>query len=128
MTQTLVIDPTQLNDRLVLGLKRTMSEFEMSLLRQRALAPICTHLHRALKAGLIIPSAKPISPLDSGSEGGIRTLNRLISSVSYRFYVAWKARNATYARNHCPVLPAEGNGILPLKCSKSLLNATCSVV
>lgn len=43
MTQTLVIDydgtydPTQLNDRLVLGLKGTMSEFEMSLLRQRAL-------------------------------------------------------------------------------------------
>ena len=43
MTQTLVIDydgtydATQLNDRLVLGLKGTMSEFEMSLLRQRAL-------------------------------------------------------------------------------------------
>jgi DNA invertase Pin-like site-specific DNA recombinase len=43
MTRTLVIDydgtydPTQLNDRLVLGLKGTMSEFEMSLLRQRAL-------------------------------------------------------------------------------------------
>lgn len=43
MTQTLVIDydgtydPTQLNDRLVLGLKGTMSEFEMNLLRQRAL-------------------------------------------------------------------------------------------
>jgi DNA invertase Pin-like site-specific DNA recombinase len=43
MTQTLVIDydgtydPTLLNDRLVLGLKGTMSEFEMNLLRQRAL-------------------------------------------------------------------------------------------
>lgn len=42
MTCTLVIDhdgmydPTQLNDRLVLGLKGTMSEFEMNLLRQRA--------------------------------------------------------------------------------------------
>ncbi len=43
MTHTLVIDfdgtydPTLLNDRLLLGLKGTMSEFEMSLLRQRAL-------------------------------------------------------------------------------------------
>ena len=43
MTHTLVIDfdgtydPTLPNDRLLLGLKGTMSEFEMSLLRQRAL-------------------------------------------------------------------------------------------
>lgn len=43
ITHTLVIDhdgvydPCQLNDRLLLGLKGTMSEFEMSLLRQRAL-------------------------------------------------------------------------------------------
>jgi len=42
LTDTLVIDgdgvydPRQLNDRLVLGLKGTMSEFELGLLRQRA--------------------------------------------------------------------------------------------
>ena len=42
MTDTLVIDhdgvydPRQLNDRLLLGLKGTMSEFELNLLRQRA--------------------------------------------------------------------------------------------
>lgn len=42
MTNTLVIDhdgvydPSLLNDRLILGLKGTMSEFELSLLRQRA--------------------------------------------------------------------------------------------
>jgi DNA invertase Pin-like site-specific DNA recombinase len=42
LTQTLLIDsdgiydPRQLNDRLVLGLKGTMSEFELGLLRQRA--------------------------------------------------------------------------------------------
>lgn len=42
MTNTLVIDhdgvydPSLLNDRLLLGLKGTMSEFELSLLRQRA--------------------------------------------------------------------------------------------
>jgi DNA invertase Pin-like site-specific DNA recombinase len=43
MAATLVIDhegvydPRLLNDRLLLGLKGTMSEFEISLLRQRAL-------------------------------------------------------------------------------------------
>jgi len=42
MTETLVIDhdgvydPSQLNDRLLLGLKGTMSEFELNLWRQRA--------------------------------------------------------------------------------------------
>jgi DNA invertase Pin-like site-specific DNA recombinase len=42
LTDTLVVDadgiydPRQLNDRLVLGLKGTMSEFELGLLRQRA--------------------------------------------------------------------------------------------
>jgi DNA invertase Pin-like site-specific DNA recombinase len=42
MTETLLIDddgiydPRQINDRLVLGVKGTMSEFELSLLRQRA--------------------------------------------------------------------------------------------
>lgn len=44
LTATLVIDadgaydPRQLNDRLLLGLKGTMSEYELSLLRQRGLA------------------------------------------------------------------------------------------
>lgn len=42
LTETLLIDsdgiydPRQLNDRLILGLKGTMSEFELGLLRQRA--------------------------------------------------------------------------------------------
>jgi len=54
MTQTLVIDydgtydPTLLNDRLVLGLKGTMSEFEMSLLRQRALESLRHKVRRGL--------------------------------------------------------------------------------
>jgi DNA invertase Pin-like site-specific DNA recombinase len=42
LTQTLVVDaegiydPGLLNDRLLLGLKGTMSEFELAILRQRA--------------------------------------------------------------------------------------------
>ena len=35
-----VYDPSLLNDRLLLGLKGTMSEFEISLLRQRAMEAI----------------------------------------------------------------------------------------
>jgi DNA invertase Pin-like site-specific DNA recombinase len=35
-----VYDPSLLNDRLLLGLKGTMSEFEISLLRQRAIAKL----------------------------------------------------------------------------------------
>ena len=37
-----VYDPRQLNDRLVLGLKGTMSEFELGLLRQRAQEALAT--------------------------------------------------------------------------------------
>jgi DNA invertase Pin-like site-specific DNA recombinase len=54
MTQTLVIDydgsydPTLLNDRLVLGLKGTMSEFEISLLRQRALESLRHKVRRGI--------------------------------------------------------------------------------
>ena len=46
LTQTLVVDaegiydPGLLNDRLLLGLKGTMSEFELGILRQRAQEPI----------------------------------------------------------------------------------------
>lgn len=54
MTQTLLIDydgsydPTLLNDRLVLGLKGTMSEFEMNLLRQRALESLRHKVRRGI--------------------------------------------------------------------------------
>jgi DNA invertase Pin-like site-specific DNA recombinase len=52
MAATLVIDhdgvydPRLLNDRLLLGLKGTMSEFETSLLRQRALEAYRQKVHR----------------------------------------------------------------------------------
>ncbi len=36
-----IYDPRQLNDRLILGLKGTMSEFELGLLRQRAREACC---------------------------------------------------------------------------------------
>lgn len=52
LTDTLVIDhdgvydPSRLNDRLLLGLKGTMSEFELSLLRQRAQEALLQKIHR----------------------------------------------------------------------------------
>jgi DNA invertase Pin-like site-specific DNA recombinase len=52
LTDTLVVDtdgiydPRQLNDRLVLGLKGTMSEFELGLLRQRAQEALRQKIHR----------------------------------------------------------------------------------
>jgi hypothetical protein len=58
LTDTLVIDgdgiydPRQLNDRLLLGLKRMMSEFELRLLRQRAQEALRTPLHMDARAVL----------------------------------------------------------------------------
>jgi DNA invertase Pin-like site-specific DNA recombinase len=52
LTDTLVIDhdgvydPTRLNDRLLLGLKGTMSEFELSLMRQRAQEALLQKIQR----------------------------------------------------------------------------------
>ena len=54
MPGTLVIDhdgvynPSLLNDRLLLGLKGTMSEFEISLLRQRAMEALKEKIRRGL--------------------------------------------------------------------------------
>ena len=54
MAGTLVIDhdgvynPSLLNDRLLLGLKGTMSEFEISLLRQRAMEALKEKIGRGL--------------------------------------------------------------------------------
>jgi DNA invertase Pin-like site-specific DNA recombinase len=59
MTSTLLIDhdgiydPALLNDRLLLGLKGTMSEFELNLLRQRAQESLRQMIHRGEVLGLV---------------------------------------------------------------------------
>lgn len=61
LTGTLIIDgeaiydPHQLNDRLLLGLKGTMSEFELSLFRQRSLAARMAKAKRGELFGTIAP-------------------------------------------------------------------------
>jgi DNA invertase Pin-like site-specific DNA recombinase len=60
MAGTLVIDhdgvynPSLLNDRLLLGLKGTMSEFEISLLRQRAMEALKEKIRRGLVLKMLL--------------------------------------------------------------------------
>lgn len=70
MADTLVIDhdgvydPSLLNDRLLLGLKGTMSEFEISLLRQRAME---AHKEK-VRRGLVLTQV-PIGYVRTEDEG-----------------------------------------------------------
>jgi DNA invertase Pin-like site-specific DNA recombinase len=70
MAGTLVIDhdgvynPSLLNDRLLLGLKGTMSEFEISLLRQRAMEA----LKEKIRRGLVLTQV-PVGYIRTEDEG-----------------------------------------------------------
>ena len=77
LTETLLIDsdgiydPRQLNDRLVLGLKGTMSEFELNLMRQRAREAFEQKVRRGFAlwevAGGIHPQRRRPNREDAGS-------------------------------------------------------------
>ena len=82
MAGTLVIDhdgiydPGILNDRLLLGLKGTMSEFEMSLLRQRAM-----EAHRdKVRRGLVLTQV-PAGYIRTENEGIEKTPDRQIQEA-----------------------------------------------
>jgi DNA invertase Pin-like site-specific DNA recombinase len=82
MAGTLVIDhdgiydPSLLNDRLLLGLKGTMSEFEISLLRQRAL-----EAHREkVRRGLVLTQV-PVGYVRTEDEGIEKTPDRQIQEA-----------------------------------------------
>jgi DNA invertase Pin-like site-specific DNA recombinase len=82
MTSTLVIDhdgvydPKLLNDRLLLGLKGTMSEFEMSLLRQRALEA----LHDKIRRGKVLTQV-PVGYVRTENEGMEITPDRQVQEA-----------------------------------------------
>ena len=82
MTATLVIDhdgiydPSLLNDRLLLGLKGTMSEFEISLLRQRAMEARRQKVGR----GLVLTQV-PIGYVRTEDEGMEKTADRQIQDA-----------------------------------------------
>jgi DNA invertase Pin-like site-specific DNA recombinase len=81
MAGTLVIDhegiydPSLLNDRLLLGLKGTMSEFEISLLRQRAMAR-----RQKLGRGLVLTQVS-VGYVRTQDEGMEKTPDRQIQEA-----------------------------------------------
>ena len=99
LTETLLIDsdgiydPRQLNDRLVLGLKGTMSEFELGLLRQRARESFEQKARRGFAMWEL-----PVGFIRS-DEGGIektpdRQVQQAIESVFKKFRQLGSARQA----------------------------------
>src|ERR1700738_1789862 len=100
LTETLLIDsdgvydPRQLNDRLVLGLKGTMSEFELGLLRQRAREAFEQKVRRGfalleLPVGFIRTEEGRIEKTPD------RQVQQVIASVFHKFRQLGSARQAT---------------------------------
>ena len=71
-----VYDPCLLNDRLLLGLKGTMSEFEISLLRQRAMEA----LKEKIRRGLVLTQV-PIGYVRTENEGMEKTPDRQVQEA-----------------------------------------------
>jgi DNA invertase Pin-like site-specific DNA recombinase len=100
LTETLLIDsdgiydPRQLNDRLILGLKGTMSEFELGLLRQRAREAFEQKVRRGFALWEV-----PVGFIRT-EEGGIektpdRQVQQAIATVFQKFRELGSARQAT---------------------------------
>lgn len=100
LTETLLVDsdgiydPRQLNDRLVLGLKGTMSEFELNLMRQRAREAF----EQKVKRGFALWEL-PVGFIRT-EEGRIektpdRQVQQVIASVFHKFRQLGSARQAT---------------------------------
>jgi len=110
LTETLLIDcdgiydPRQLNDRLVLGLKGTMSEFELGLLRQRARESFEQKARRGfamweLPVGFIRTDEGRIEKTPD------RQVQQAIASVFQKFRQLGSARQAAiwFREEHIPV-------------------------
>ena len=100
LTETLLIDsdgiydPRQLNDRLILGLKGTMSEFELGLLRQRAREAFEQKVRRGFALWEV-----PVGFIRT-EEGGMektpdRQVQQAIDAVFQKFRELGSARQAT---------------------------------
>ena len=88
LTGTLVVDadgiyePRLLNDRLLLGLKRTMSEFELGLLRQRAQE---AYRQKAMRGEVM--TRVPVGFVRKGDNGIEMTPDRQIQQVIRDFFL-----------------------------------------
>ena len=100
LTETLLVDddgiydPRELNDRLVLGLKGTMSEFELNLLRQRARAAFEQKVKRGcalweLPVGFVRTQESDIEKSPD------RQVQQAIASVFEKFRQLGSARQVT---------------------------------
>ena len=110
LTETLLIDsdgiydPRQLNDRLILGLKGTMSEFELGLLRQRAREAF----EQTVRRGFALWEV-PVGFIRT-EEGGMekmpdRQVQQAIDTVFQKFRELGSARQAKFRchkRNQVP--------------------------
>src|SRR5271155_1552237 len=112
MANTLVIDhdgvydPSLLNDRLLLGLKGTMSEFEISLLRQRAM-----EAHRQKVQRGIVLTQVPVGYVRTEEEGiekmPDRQVQEAIVGVFHKFRELGSARQVfLWYRDEKLLLPA----------------------
>ena len=100
LTETLLIDddgiydPRELNDRLVLGLKGTMSEFELNLLRQRARAAYEQKVNRGC-ALWEQPVGFVRTPEGAVEKSPDRQVQQAIACVFEKFRQLGSARQAT---------------------------------
>jgi DNA invertase Pin-like site-specific DNA recombinase len=100
LTETLLIDndgvydPRQLNDRLVLGVKGTMSEFELNLMRQRAREAFEQKVERGFALWEL-----PVGFIRTEEDGIEKTPDRqvqqAVTSVFHKFRQLGSARQAT---------------------------------
>lgn len=101
-----VYDPSLLNDRLLLGLKGTMSEFEISLLRQRAM-----EAHRQkVQRGMVLTQV-PVGYVRTEDEGMEKTPDRqvqeAVAGVFRKFHELGSARQVLlWYRDEKLLLPA----------------------
>ena len=133
LTETLLIDsdgiydPRQLNDRLVLGLKGTMSEFELNLMRQRAREAFEQKVKRGfalweLPVGFVRNEENRIERTPD------RQVQQAVATVFQKFRQFGSARQATiwFREEHIPVPHVKpgtaGNEVVwALPCSGRLL-------
>jgi DNA invertase Pin-like site-specific DNA recombinase len=95
LTRTLVVDadgiydPRLLNDRLLLGLKGTMSEFELGLLRQRAQE---AYRQKALRGDVM--TRVPVGFVRKGDTGIEMTPDRQVQQAIHDFFSRLKASSS----------------------------------
>lgn len=105
-----IYDPRQSNDRLLLGLKGTMSEFELSLFRQRSEQAIRQKAQRG-ELQFCLPIGYVWSPNGDIERDPDQRIRSAVDSVFEKFEQLGSARQVLlWFRGHGLLLPATRNG------------------